>query len=221
MVIGTALGFTSWLTTEQIPQQILALIQDKIDDRLMFLVMLNVFLLIVGCMMDIFSATLVVVPLIVPVALEHALLVALREQPAAGLELGKDIGLALVRGSELRELLRIREQLSTIAGRTGALAIRRKGELIAEPARLVDVVDHVGVVGRANLSIQRYKGLGEMNPEQLRETTMEPERRSLMKVTLADTIEADEIFSILMGDAVEPRKEFITAHAKEVTELDI
>jgi tripartite ATP-independent transporter DctM subunit len=71
LIIGTALGFTSWLTTEQIPQQILALIQDKIDDRLMFLVMLNIFLLIVGCMMDIFSATLVVVPLIVPVALEY------------------------------------------------------------------------------------------------------------------------------------------------------
>lgn len=71
LIIGTALGFTSWLTTEQIPQQILGLIQDKIDDQLMFLIMLNIFLLIVGCLMDIFSATLVVVPLIVPVALEY------------------------------------------------------------------------------------------------------------------------------------------------------
>jgi tripartite ATP-independent transporter DctM subunit len=70
MIIGTALGFTSWLTTEQVPQQILALMQSRIDDQLTFLLMLNVFLLIVGCLMDIFSATLVVVPLIVPVALE-------------------------------------------------------------------------------------------------------------------------------------------------------
>lgn len=70
MIIGTALGFTSWLTTEQVPQKILELMQSRIDDQLTFLLMLNVFLLIVGCLMDIFSATLVVVPLIVPVALE-------------------------------------------------------------------------------------------------------------------------------------------------------
>ncbi len=70
MIIGTALGFTSWLTTEQVPQKILGLMQSRIDDQLTFLLTLNVFLLIVGCLMDIFSATLVVVPLIVPVALE-------------------------------------------------------------------------------------------------------------------------------------------------------
>jgi DNA gyrase subunit B len=75
-------------------------------------------------------------------------------------------------------------------------------------------------VGR-RAHVTRFKGLGEMNPEQLRETTMEPEKRSLMKVSLDDVIEADRIFSILMGDAVEPRKDFITSHAKEVTELDI
>jgi C4-dicarboxylate transporter, DctM subunit len=70
MIIGTALGFTNWLTIEQVPQQILALMQSKISDQLTFLLMMNVFLLVVGCLMDIFSATLVVVPLIVPVALE-------------------------------------------------------------------------------------------------------------------------------------------------------
>jgi len=75
-------------------------------------------------------------------------------------------------------------------------------------------------VGR-RAHVTRFKGLGEMNPEQLRETTMDPEKRSLMKVSLDDVIEADRIFSILMGDAVEPRKDFITSHAKEVTELDI
>ncbi|MEM3154823.1 MAG: DNA topoisomerase (ATP-hydrolyzing) subunit B [Candidatus Woesearchaeota archaeon] len=75
-------------------------------------------------------------------------------------------------------------------------------------------------VGR-DVSIQRYKGLGEMNPKQLWETTMDPSVRALKKVTIEDAVAADEIFSILMGDEVEPRKEFILKHAKEVRELDV
>jgi DNA gyrase subunit B len=74
---------------------------------------------------------------------------------------------------------------------------------------------------RKNIMIQRYKGLGEMNPDQLWETTMDPERRSLYKISIKDADNADHIFDTLMGEEVLPRKKFIQAHAKTVQNLDI
>jgi len=86
---------------------------------------------------------------------------------------------------------------------------------------LKEVLDHIRSLARKGLNIQRYKGLGEMNPHQLWETTMDPARRTILKVTLEDAVEVDKTFSMLMGDEVGPRREFIETYAHEVKNLDI
>jgi DNA gyrase subunit B len=113
-------------------------------------------------------------------------------------------------------------------GKKGAAKESKKARYIIKHEKsqeqfdtLQQILKHVMDVGKEGMSIQRYKGLGEMNPEQLWETTMDPERRTMLKVTLEDAVEADAMFTVLMGESVEPRREFIEKHAHEVKVLDV
>ncbi len=99
--------------------------------------------------------------------------------------------------------------------------VKTKKEEVLEFPTLEELYSYLLRVGREGIYIQRYKGLGEMNPEQLWETTMNPENRTLLKISIEDAVKADEVFTVLMGDKVEPRREFIQKFAKQVRNLDI
>lgn len=113
----------------------------------------------------------------------------------------------------------IEKQLTDILGQLPVeVSYKQKSVKVEEFDNLFDAIYEAGISG---CEIQRYKGLGEMNPEQLWETTMNPKTRRLLQVSIEDAALADEVFSILMGEKVEPRRDFIMKYAKEVRNLDI
>ena len=119
------------------------------------------------------------------------------------------------------EIKRIRETVKSIGGfLDGPYVVTRNGDTERHQT-LPAVVDAIYEAAKKGLLINRYKGLGEMNPDQLWDTTMNPETRRLLQVAIEDAVEANEVFSILMGDAVEPRREFIEKNALNVRNLDI
>ena len=135
-----------------------------------------------------------------------------------GSRLETSMDLELVSSAQFEELRRLSLQLRSFGDPPYVL---KSGERSLEVGGLSALVQEIFAEGKKGLEIQRYKGLGEMNPEQLWETTMNPETRTLLQVRLEDAVKADEIFTVLMGDQVEPRRDFIQRNALSVTNLDI
>jgi DNA gyrase subunit B len=124
----------------------------------------------------------------------------------------------LIRSAESHRLDAMASELQQVYARHAKLQTKDKVTEIAGP---ISLVENILEQGRKGMAVNRYKGLGEMNPEQLWQTTLDPEARSLLQVRISHADEAEEIFSTLMGDVVEPRREFIQTNALNVANLDV
>ena len=124
----------------------------------------------------------------------------------------------LIRSQDARRLNGRAGQLQKLYAKHGVLSVKDKEFPITGP---VSLVDRIMDFGRKGISMQRYKGLGEMNPDQLWETTLDPNARTLLQVKVSHTDDAEDVFSTLMGDVVEPRREFIQKNALKVANLDV
>jgi len=135
-----------------------------------------------------------------------------------GLTERRYVDATLLRSSEARRLDEMGDNLQELYLRHSTLHAKDRDFTITGPTALAEAIF---ALGRKGVAIARYKGLGEMNPEQLWETTLDPEVRALLQVKVAHADEADGVFATLMGDSVDPRREFIQSHALEVSNLDI
>ena len=125
----------------------------------------------------------------------------------------------MLASSEYRSFVRVHGELGALAG-TPPFTVRL-GKKEDEALSFEDLKRAVLDVAKEGVQLQRFKGLGEMNPDQLYDTTMDAGRRTLQQVTVDDASAADQVFSMLMGDKVEPRREFIEANARNVANLDV
>jgi DNA gyrase subunit B len=122
------------------------------------------------------------------------------------------------RSGEARRLDDAKGEILQIFAQPARLLVKDTEMTAPGPSRLLEIVTELG---RKGVDVQRYKGLGEMNPDQLWETTLDPNARSLLQVSVAHADSAEETFSTLMGDIVEPRREFIQTNALNVANLDV
>lgn len=150
--------------------------------------------------------------------MEHGSNLVVYSSSWKGLSRNTEIGTEFVLSPEYKELKKLAESFDEFG--KGPYQILRDGES-TKIETLLGIKDFILKEGEQGQTIQRYKGLGEMNPEQLWQTTMNPETRTLLQVKVEDAVAADEIFTILMGDAVEPRREFIETNALNAKNLDI
>jgi DNA gyrase subunit B len=128
------------------------------------------------------------------------------------------LDMALLGSADARQIDRVASRLTEVFAEPPVLRRKDKVETLSGPMALLDAIF---ATGRKGLTLQRYKGLGEMNAEQLWETTLDPNVRSLLQVKVNDATDADSLFSRLMGDEVEPRREFIQENALSVANLDV
>ena len=123
----------------------------------------------------------------------------------------------MLRSGEARKTGSFTESLQEVYGVAATLVRKDRSQVIHGP---LDLLNAILAEGERGLALQRYKGLGEMNPDQLWETTLDPDARTLLQVKVEDMAEADDLFTKLMGDVVEPRREFIQKNALSVENLD-
>jgi DNA gyrase subunit B len=140
------------------------------------------------------------------------------ERTVRGVKEHVHLDMGLINSADARQIDRYAGRLGEVYGEPASLRRKESSETISGPLALLNAVF---AAGRKGLTMQRYKGLGEMNAEQLWETTLDPEVRSLLQVRVNDATDADSLFSRLMGDEVEPRRDFIQENALSVANLDI
>jgi len=158
---------------------------------------------------------------------QYAIDISKTDDVVAGLKIRKgqhgvedisELSIHFFESPEYRHITELGKEVADLIG-DGAYVVR--GDQTKEVDSFKEAIDWLMVEARKGQSIQRYKGLGEMNPDQLWETTVNPETRRLMQVRIEDAVAADEIFTTLMGDQVEPRRAFIESNALTVENLDI